>query len=143
MYSKGEDMLFRKKKLLSYITHEKGFSLTEVIMATLILVTGILAYGKTSSSVMSANTLSKKESVAATLAQDKIEEIKTNGLPAIWVGSEVVDAEGNTGGSPTPYTRSWIITSPSANLWDVSVTVQWQNLSTKVVTLNTRITAGG
>ena len=143
MYSKGGDMLSRKKKLLSYITQEKGFSLTEVLMATLILTTGILAYGKTSSSVMSANTLSKKESVAATLAQDKIEEIKNNGFPPNWVDSEVVDAEGNIGGSSTPYTRSWVVTNAGTNLWDVSVTVQWQNLSTKSVTLNTRITGGG
>lgn len=135
-------MLFRKKKLLSYIAQEKGFSLVEVIMATLILTIGILAYGKTASSVMGTNTLSKKESVAATLAQDKIEEIKNNGFPANWIDSEVVDAEGNTGGSPTPYTRSWVVaTVPGETaLYDVAVTVTWSNLSTKSVTLNTRIT---
>ena len=136
-------MSFKMKKMLRPLAQEKGFSLVEVIMATLILAIGILAYGKTASSVMSTNTLSKKESVAATLAQDMIEQYKNTGLPVAWTGSEVVDADGNAGGSPTPYTRSWVRTSPSANLWDISVSVQWTNLSTKTVTLNTRITAGG
>ena len=135
-------MLFRKKKLLSYITQEKGFTLIEVIMATLILAIGILAYGKTSSSVMATNTLSKKESVASTLAQDKIEEIKNGNFPTNWTDSEVVNVEGNTGGPPTPYTRSWniVFVTGETALIDVAVTVTWNNLATHSVTLNTRIT---
>jgi type IV pilus assembly protein PilV len=139
-------MLFKMKKMLGRIGQEKGFSLVEVLMATLLLTIGILAYGKTSSSVMGTNTQSTKESVAITLAQDQIEQFKnsgftvTGGTPV----SETVDANGDTGAASTPYTRTWEIDellngADGLGIYEVRVTVGWNNMGDREVTLNTRI----
>ncbi len=122
------------------LKQESGFTLIEVLMAILILTLGILAYGKTSAKVMGTNNLSKKESIAVTLAQDRIEEFKNTGCCSVGSGTETVDVEGNASAPYTQYTRSWEITSPSESLYDLSVTVSWKDMASRSVTLNTRIT---
>ena len=139
-------MLFKMKKMLGRIGQEKGFSLVEVLMATLLLTIGILAYGKTSNAVMGTNTQSEKESVAITLAQDKIEEFKNSGF-ATTGGTpldEDVDEYGDTGAASTPYNREWEIDellngTDGLGIYEIRVTVGWNNMGDREVTLNTRI----
>ena len=115
-------------------------------MATLLLTIGILAYGKTSNAVMGTNTQSEKESVAITLAQDKIEGFKNSGF-ADTGGlslSETVDEYGDTTAASKPYTREWEIAellngADPLGIYEIRVTVKWNNMGDREVTLNTRI----
>lgn len=124
---------------MNHLNQESGFSLVEVLMATFLLVLGILAYGKTSASVMGTNVQSTKESTAITLAQDLLEEFKNTGF-TIGTGTETVDTEGNPGAAYTPYTRTWTNTDVGGRMYDLEVTVSWIKMGTRSVTLKTRVT---
>ncbi|PIQ96881.1 MAG: hypothetical protein COV67_07180 [Nitrospinae bacterium CG11_big_fil_rev_8_21_14_0_20_56_8] len=139
-----------------------GFTLIEVLIVIAMISFGMLAYGILSGSIASKNTASKKSSVAATLAQDKVEFIKNLGLTYLlsdangldspeydsvtqtWtatVGGEVVDAEGNTGTSGAMYTRTWSINQIGSSNYatTVTATVTWQENGTQTETLQTII----
>jgi prepilin-type N-terminal cleavage/methylation domain-containing protein len=143
---------------MNHLKNNSGFSLVEVLIAALIIVAGLIAYVMTSGNVMGKNAQSKKESVAVTLAQDKMEAIRNIALTVsltdadalasptesggVWTanaGGEVVDVDGNTGTTEAIYTRTWTITEDAAltNFYTASVSVLWDGNQT--VTLDTLI----
>ncbi|MFT4577998.1 MAG: prepilin-type N-terminal cleavage/methylation domain-containing protein [Nitrospinales bacterium] len=147
---------------MSRLQQNSGLTLIEVLLAIALASIGLLAYGILSGAVIERNAVSKKSSVAVTLAQDKIEEIKELGTRIIlsdadtldspvydsstqsWAatsGGENIDAQGVAGGSNALYTRSWVISPISgADLFsDILVTVTWDNAA-RSVSLNTYIT---
>ncbi len=83
-------------------------------MSVAIFSLGMLAYGVTSGSIMDKNTKSTKKSIATTIAQDQIENIKIRAhsyllvVPAdtTEVATDVVDEEGEIGATGAKYTRS-------------------------------------
>jgi len=122
---------FAKINWSGLLKNQGGFSLTEALISVVLLSTGLLAYGTLSGSVIDRNTHSERESVATTLAQDKIEELRNmvvEGTPlgnAVgltnprWVISnwgssfgETLNPEGGTDGV-LQYTRTWTITKPT------------------------------
>lgn len=140
------------------LKNNSGFSLVEVLIATLIIVAGLIAYVMTSGNVIGKNAQSKKESVAVTLAQDKMESIRNTALSVsltdadtlasptesggVWTanaGGEVVDVDGNTGTTEALYTRTWTITEDATltNFYTVSVSVLWD--SNQTISLDTLI----
>ena len=60
----------------------QGFTLLEVIMAVLLVAGGLLAYGALTGSLMEKNVRNTRDSIATTLAQDKIEELRNSVLAA-------------------------------------------------------------
>jgi len=143
---------------IKHLKNNFGFTLVEVLIAALIITAGLIAYIMTSGNVVGQNTQSKKESIATTLAQDKMESIRNTALtvsltdadtldsPAessgVWTantGGEVVDEEGDTGNADSIYTRTWTITTDATltNFYTASVTVSWD--TSKTVTLDTLI----
>ena len=153
--------MINKSKFVSLLRNEQGFTLIEALMAMVILVVGIFAVMGTTGTVMDKNENSRKSSIAMTLAQDKIESIKgvsqawlldgADGLDSPWLvggvltadaGGETIDAEGNAAVAGSTYDRSWTITDIATEnfLFDVSVTMTWQDNGTKTLQLNTQIT---
>jgi len=147
---------------MNRLQQNSGLTLIEVIIAIALASIGLLAYAVLSGSVIERNAVSKKSSVAVTLAQDTIEELKelstrvilsdadTLDSPIydsgtqIWTataGGEAIDAQGATGGTDTQYTRSWTITpiSGADYFTNILVTVAWDNAA-RSVSLNTFIT---
>ena len=61
------------------IWSEKGFTLVEVIMASLLLVVGVTIVSSIISSVMTNNFYSQRHTQAVILAQNKIEELLNDG----------------------------------------------------------------
>jgi prepilin-type N-terminal cleavage/methylation domain-containing protein len=143
---------------MNHLKNNSGFSLVEVLIAALIIVAGLIAYVMTSGNVIGKNAQSKKESVAVTLAQDKMESIKNTALTVsltdadalasptesggVWTANatgEVVDVDGNTGTTEAIYTRTWTITEDATltNFYTASVSVLWDGNQT--ISLDTLI----
>ncbi|KMP12704.1 hypothetical protein UR09_00495 [Candidatus Nitromaritima sp. SCGC AAA799-A02] len=119
----------------------------EVLIATVLIVLGLVLYAVVSGNIMAKNAETNRESIAITLAQDKLEEIKNTALTVDLVGAdgfdsptystdwsatpggEVVDSEGNSGTSSASYTRTWTITYDAIlyYFYTVNVTVAWNN----------------
>jgi type IV pilus assembly protein PilV len=150
------------------LSNNQGFTLLEVVMAVFLVAGGLLAYGALTGSLMEKNVRNTRDSIATTLAQDKIEELRNAVLDAndfsgamgnnrVFIGGiwddlatpeEKLDADGNTVGN-LQYARTWTVSQADPtvigssgggnHLYDVQVTVAWVDKSSQAVTLNTRI----
>jgi len=131
-------------KIFSIPGDQKGLTLTEALIAILIMSVGLLAIGTLLYSTMAYNRYSETVTTATTLAQDKLEALKIEDYADISTGtvSETnIDENGNSGGI---YTRSTSVvpdntTLPGKEYKIVSVTVTWnwngkaQNVALKTI----------
>jgi type IV pilus modification protein PilV len=123
----------------------RGFTLLEVLVALVVLATGLLALAKFQGTLMQDNALSKQRTEATMYAQQKIEMLRSYSLMTTYntmaTGSDTV-----TGTSAT-FARSWSITphtSTSAPQYTtVAVSMVWtDNGGTRqTYTLSTNIAA--
>ena len=100
-----------------------GFSLIELLVAMLILSTGLLGLGRLTVGVIEGNRSSRHRSVATLLAQDRIEGLK--GLAGATPGS--TEDYGTIPGFPS-YKRVTAVlrNTPETGLSTVTVTVYWR-----------------
>ncbi len=123
--------------------NERGFSLVEVVMATLILIIGIGMVGAITTGILQKNFYSQRHTQAVILAQNKIEELLNNGYesPTLTQGTyenpfNPVNATGDSGGV---FYQSWTVQDvrPIARSKQITSIVQWQNKDgdTEMVTL--------
>lgn len=106
----------------------RGFTLIEALIALVILSFGLFGLMQLQTRVMAGTSVSKTQTIAANLAQQKLEELRAtpyadidgdNGEP------EVIPAgEGGT----TTFTRRWSVTEETSPTYKrVSVTTSWTN----------------
>ena len=102
-----------------------GFTLIELMMALTVLIIGIGGILVMHLSALHATAYSRHATEAAVLAEDKMEEIRTQPTAALVDGSEDVTAAGAPA-SPEElsFNRAWTIAWNGA-LGDVNVTVSW------------------
>ncbi len=123
--------------------NQRGFTLTEVVMASLILVIGVGMIGAIITGIMHKNFYSQRHTQAVILAQNKIEELLNDGYESSTLdeGSyhnqfNPVNATGDSGGV---FYQFWTVQDvrPIARSKQITSTVQWQNNegSTETVTL--------
>ncbi|MDP3028876.1 MAG: type IV pilus modification protein PilV [Deltaproteobacteria bacterium] len=111
--------------MLHSLRNNKGFTLIEVLIATLVLAIGLLSLATLAGTVIRGNSFSNKMTTATTLAQDKMEEIK--GL----VYDNAGTAAGTENyGSITNYNSYKRVTTVAANtpgsgMKEVTVTAFW------------------
>ena len=125
---------------------ESGFTFNEVLLAMNVIVIAILGYSAGTGNVIRWNSTSRDYTVAVNLAQDKLEQLKAqrnwidvNNCPT--AGERNIAASGEPGGV---YNRCWIVSdSPlGAELKQITVTVSWQDLESREVTLTTLVYSG-
>ena len=110
--------------------NESGLTLVEVLIAVALLAFGLLSFGVFSGNLVQKGTLLERKAMAATAAQDKIEELKNDALSATLVVGTTTDslnAEGGTGGS-TVFTRTTVLAESSAGVTEplkITVTLTW------------------
>ena len=111
----------------------RGFALIEVLVATGVVAAGLLALAQLMAAAVAANTAARHDTVASMLAAQKVEELRTSGVPTPIDSIEHVDPWGRvigTGESPplgATHTRRWTIRpSPSGppRLVVIDVTVE-------------------
>jgi type IV pilus assembly protein PilV len=119
---------------------KNGFTLVEVMVALLILLVGLLMLGSMQIVTIKANAASFDITVASTLGQESIEQLKTYNVttdPSLTAGSH--DATSEAVNHPTlipnqtingvTYTRSYVVATntPIAGVRTVTLTVSWRN----------------
>ena len=99
----------------------EGFTLIEVVVTLLILTVGLLGMAALTVSVIQGNAQSNKITTATTLAQDKLEEMKTIGYPV----ADNPDPEETIDG----YSRVTEVAenTPNSQTSTVTVTVNWDS----------------
>ena len=152
---------FMSSKRLLYIGNEVGTSLLENLLATAIIGIGLAGFASLSGNLSIVGDKSSQKSIATTIAQDKIEEIKNLSAKIELPGSESlispvysggvwsetqgenVDSEGVLDTSEAEYQRSWVITpDPDRNrLFNLRVNVSYTDKSSnsQTLTMNTQI----
>lgn len=115
----------KKKGDTGGFSSEKGFTLVEVLVAVFILAVGLLSLAVLAGTVIKSNSTSNKVTIATTLAQDKMEEIRRLGYSGVAAGTTTQDYNSITNYSA--YKRVTAITndSPASGMKTVTVTVYW------------------
>lgn len=129
---------------------EAGFTLIELMIASLILVTGVISVMSMVLFALSANYTSKVESTALHLTQQKLEELKSLPIddPRLTGPGNPLDSENNIdfNAGPDPlYSLSTLMSLSKFKNTQISFETRW-NIGTigaqKVITVATRKTAG-
>jgi type IV pilus assembly protein PilV len=119
--------------------NESGFTIIEILIAVVLIVIGLVAFGVLGGSIVDQNALQKRSDLALTLAQQKLEELKNTAL------STTLTTSNNGSDNPTllnnTFTRTWTITNGAAgSMASLSVTVSWSDKGqTKIERLKTYI----
>ena len=111
--------------------NNNGFTLIEVLIATVILSIGLLGTAALITGIIKGNKVSNRITTATTLAQDKIEEIKGSG----YAGADAEAGTESYGGADFPlYKRITDVASgnPVAGMKKITVTVYWDSDNSQV-----------
>ncbi|HED00199.1 MAG TPA: prepilin-type N-terminal cleavage/methylation domain-containing protein [Proteobacteria bacterium] len=109
---------------LKYFSDKKGFTLIELLIAMLILATGLIAVAGLQVTAIRGNASAKGVTAATTLAEEKMEQFKSNDFSDLTITNEWT--------TPEPigsFSRQWQITEPAAgNLKLIEVRVTWTDI---------------
>jgi type IV pilus assembly protein PilV len=111
----------------------EGFTLIEVLVAVIILAVALLGMGTLTTSIIANNHYADQVSSATTLAQDKLEELKSEDYSALSTSSD----------TQSIYTRTWVVVtdSPEPGTKTITVNVSWgRKGKTRNVVLKTIVT---
>lgn len=118
---------------------ERGSSFVELLAAVTVFAIVVLGLSPSLLSTRKVAGLGRNQSIAATLAEDKIEQIRAQSSGVVSSGSDgPLNADGSSGGI---FNRAWTVTpnTPLAGTSRVVVTVSWRdrpaNSSVTLVTL--------
>jgi len=126
------------------LRQQSGFTLIEVLMAMVIVSIGLLGTAVLTMGIMGSNKSSSEVTMATTLAQDELEEIRNEGFDtAPAVGAADSDSGYGTISGYTSFRRVVSTASvgslPSTDTKAVTVTVYWDN-NNRSISLTTIIT---
>lgn len=136
------------------VDRDDGFSLVEVLIAALVLATGVIAMAQLFAIAAAANVAARSKTVATILAEQKVEQLRALGWPDLAPGGSLsTNAPGfvdhiSAGGvvvgvaaqrpSEAVYTRRWTIESASADAVIVQVRVVAKGDLAHITALRTR-----
>jgi prepilin-type N-terminal cleavage/methylation domain-containing protein len=113
--------------MMKALERSKGFSLIEVIIALFILAITLLALAGLMVSTTRNNSWGGHLTEAATLAQDKLEQLRATPFGMIALNATITDNP--VGSTYITYTRSWVavpnIAPPDNTLNVITITVSW------------------
>src|SRR5215470_12881207 len=122
---------------MKHLRDQRGVSLIEIIAAVSVFAVVVVGLSPTLLGARKYAELSKNQSIATALAQDKIEELRVSST--VSTGSDgPLQPSGASGGI---FSRTWTVAanSPLSNVNCVTVTVTWperpNNSSVTLVTL--------
>lgn len=115
---------------------ERGFTLIEVLIALLVLMIGMAGILSLQLTSMKATAFSRHATEASSLAEDKVEDLRTVPLDSARFvnGTDIVDSRGVADANGL-YTRTWTIT-PGAETTIVTVSVSWTERGAEPYTIS-------
>jgi len=112
-------------------TSHHGFTLIEVLEALVIFSVAFVGFVSLLVGTLHANVQAKHRTEAATVAQDKLEELRES--TTLTAGSDSVTLP-----SGKTYSRGWTVgAGPTASVQSVTVTVSWTDYTAQTVQLTT------
>jgi type IV pilus assembly protein PilV len=129
--SKKIGPLFFRRVLAS----RAGFTLIEVLVAVSIFAVGMLGLAAGSISIMRANKTAQFHTMATTLVQEKLEQLKSTSV------AFVSSCASNCETAPTylgvTFTRTWdvALNQPQAGLKQITVTIQWSDYTSHTISV--------
>jgi type IV pilus assembly protein PilV len=98
-----------------------GFTLLEVMIALVVLAIGLLGLASLQIMAIKGNSYGQQMTVASTLAQSQLEQLRRTTLVAGNFGDTVTAQNGIT------YSRNWIVTAndPQQGMNTVTITISW------------------
>jgi prepilin-type N-terminal cleavage/methylation domain-containing protein len=125
---------------------QRGFTFIEILISIGLIAVGILGFSLNTMGVIRGNHISGNYTVAANLAQDKLEQLKAE---ATFANADLCPDSGEQGLAATGvaggiYNRCWIIKdSPLGDeLKQIDVTVSWRDYIPRAVTVSTLVFTG-
>ncbi len=112
----------------------KGFTLIEMLISLVILSIAFLALAGLMVQTTRNNSFGGRMTEAATLAQDKLEELRSLSWNTITPGGDE-----KTGSMGTKYTRTWRVET-EGNLKTIEVTINWDDQTSHSIKLLSLIT---
>jgi prepilin-type N-terminal cleavage/methylation domain-containing protein len=115
------------------LNDQKGFTLIEVIMASLILLVGIGIVGALTNDIIQKNFYSQRHTQAIILAQNKIEELLNDGYESSNLNAgdyeNSLNPVNSTGDSSGVFYQFWTVQDvrPIARSKQITSSVRWQN----------------
>lgn len=107
------------------LQNKKGFTLIEVLIATLVLAIGLLSLATLAGTVIRGNAFSNKMTTATTLAQDKMEEIKGLGYDNAGTAAGTENYGSIAGYVAYKRVATVATDSPATGMKTVTVTASW------------------
>jgi type IV pilus modification protein PilV len=126
-------MPYKVKRKIPPGKREQGFTMVEVLVAIALLLVGLLGVAQMQVMTMITNSTANQRTTAITLAQDKMEILRTQPYANI-ATPPLSDTSGI-------YSRSWTVenNTPANDMTRVTVTVSWKG---KQVQLQSIIAVG-
>jgi prepilin-type N-terminal cleavage/methylation domain-containing protein len=114
---------------------DAGFTMVELMVALTILLIGLMVLLATVVTSVRAASFSRHATEAAVLAEDKLEELRTQTITAGTVTETQLDEQGFTDTTRGAYTRTSVVSAQALNdatgttalgtFWQIAVTVSW------------------
>lgn len=119
-------------------SREAGFTFIEMLQALTLSAIGLLALSSLTLGTIHANAKARRMTTAATLAQDKMEQIRNLPYASIVEGSDEVTDSG------VSYSRIWTVcvNCPIDGTREVTLTVRWSDQGAQSIKLETIISNG-
>ena len=140
-----------KKFRLSLIEREDGFTLNEILVSIVLIAIGVVGFSVNTIGVVQGNYISNNVTVATSLAQDKMEQLKVTTLPTCPTATTAgcfdgpLNSQGTTASPGNIYNRSWVVTDRTdlgTGLKEIDITVSWRDYISRSVTLSTLVYTG-
>lgn len=128
------------------LKRQDGFTLNEILVSIALIAIGVLGFSLNTMGVIQGNQVSASYTIATSLAQDKMEQLKAQtSLSNVTNQADSNNPMTSTGGAGGIFNRTWTITDSSlgSGLKEITVTVSWtQYLISREVKLMTLVFTG-
>ncbi len=120
------------------INNSSGFTLIEVLIASVIIVFGLLAMASFLGTLVSKNAANERKTMATMIAEEKIEDLRNDALKIDLTAAD--NSNDTVATAAGTFTRTWTIVEDFAGLTDqLTVLVDWEGVGNSEVTLITLI----